>query len=316
MRVLVVGAGGTGGYYGGRLFQAGRDVTFLVRPARAALLREHGLQIISPHGDVTLRPPLLTAGEVTSTFDLVLVSVKAFALKRAVDDFAPAVGPDTMILPVLNGMLHIDLLAERFGGRAVLGGVSQISATVDDEGRVVQLSELHRLAYGERGDHSGSPGTDEPRLAALDALMSGAGFDNRLSRTIDQDMWEKWVFLATLGAITCLMRGTIGEIEAVPNGAALTRQVIAECAAIAAASGHAPRAEALGQATAMLTAKGSGMASSMYRDLTRGLNVEVDQIMGDLVARAQAASVPCPLLATALVHVQVYQRRVSSTATA
>ncbi|HEY4065283.1 MAG TPA: 2-dehydropantoate 2-reductase [Burkholderiaceae bacterium] len=311
MRVLVVGAGGTGGYYGGRLFQAGRDVSFLVRPARAARLREHGLQIVSPHGDATLRPPLLTADQIASTFDLVLVSVKAYALERAIEDFAPAVGPATMILPVLNGLRHIDRLAERFRPQAVLGGVSQIAATVDDEGRVVQLSEFHRLAYGER---TGASVGDGQRLAALDALMSGVGFDNRLSQTIDRDMWSKWVFLASLGAITCLMRGTIGEIEAVAGGAALAHQMLAECSAIAAAHGYAPPPEATAQSTAMLTAKGSGLASSMYRDLNRGLEVEVEQILGDLAARARAKSVECPLLATALAHVQVYQQRVIAAA--
>jgi 2-dehydropantoate 2-reductase len=307
MRVLVVGAGGTGGYYGGRLFQAGRDVSFLVRPRRAAQLREHGLRIVSPHGNATLQPPLLTADQLKAPFDLVLLSVKAYALEQAIEDFGPAVGAGTMILPVLNGLRHIERLAERFGPQAVLGGVSQISGTVDDEGRVVQFTELHKLAYGER---AGVSVDDGARMAALDALMSGVGFDNRLSQTIDDDMWSKWVFLASLGAITCLMRGTIGEVESVPGGSALSRQMIAECAAIAAAHGHAPTPAVMAQSTTMLTARGSPLASSMYRDLTRGLQVEVEQILGDLVARAQAKSVDCPLLATALAHVRVYQQRV------
>ena len=309
MRVLVVGAGGTGGYYGGRLFEAGRDVSFLVRPARAAALRERGLQIVSPHGNATLRPPLLTAGEIRSAFDLVFVSVKAFALVPAIDDFAPAVGPDTMIVPVLNGMRHIDLLAERFGARAVLGGVSKIMATVDDEGRVAQLTGMHDLSYGER---RGAGGDRAERIAALDAALSGAGFDARLSAQIDQEMWEKWVLLATLGGNNCLMRGTVGEIEAVPGGAGLALQLLDECAAVAGACGYVPGAAFMAQAGSVLTAPGSGMASSMYRDLNRGLAVEVEQILGDLLDRGRAAAVATPLLQAACAHLRVYQARVGA----
>jgi 2-dehydropantoate 2-reductase len=308
MRLLVVGAGATGGYYGGRLFQAGRDGSCLVRPARAALLREHGLQLVSPHGDAVLHPPLLTAGAIDTPFDVVLVAVKAYALTQAIEDVAPAVGGDTLIVPLLNGMRHIDQLAERFGPRAVLGGVSHIATTVDDAGRIVQFNPMQRLAYGAR---RGAGAIEAVRLDALHALMSGAGFDARLSAEIDRDMWEKWVFLATLGGITCLMRGTIGEIEAVPGGAMLARQLLGECVAVATASGQAPTAEFVAQTEAAVTAAGSTLASSMYRDLLRGLNVEVDQILGDMLVRAHAASVATPLLATAFAHLRVYQRRLT-----
>ncbi|MES3015158.1 MAG: 2-dehydropantoate 2-reductase [Pseudomonadota bacterium] len=303
MRILVVGAGGTGGYYGGRLFQAGRDVSFLVRPARAVSLRERGLQIVSPHGDATLHPPLVTADAIGSTFDVVLLSVKAYALDQAIADFAPAVGPNTLIVPVLNGMRHIELLAERFGAQAVLGGVSHIATTVDDAGRIVQLAPFQKLTYGARRSAGAA---DVGRLAALHALMSDAGFEARLSDEIERDLWEKWVFLATLGGITCLMRGTIGEIEAAPGGAALARQLLGECAAVATASGQAPTVAFMAQTEATVTAAGSGLASSMYRDLQRGLNVEVDQILGDLLVRAHGVSVATPLLATAFAHLRVY----------
>jgi 2-dehydropantoate 2-reductase len=309
MRILVVGAGGTGGYYGGRLFQAGRDVSFLVRPARAAALRERGLEIVSPHGDATLHPPLVLASEIKSAYDVVLLSVKAYALEQAMDDLAPAVGPTTMIVPVLNGMRHIDLLAARFGPKAVLGGVSHIAATVDDRGRIVQMNEMQKLAYGERRSAGSS---DAARVEALHAVMGGANFDARISQEIERDMWEKWVFLATLGGITCLMRGTIGEIEAAPAGAALARQLLSECAAVAVASGNAPTAPFMEQTAATLTTAGSGLASSMYRDLQRGLNVEVDQILGDMVGRAQHLAVSTPLLETAFASLRVYQQRLAA----
>lgn len=215
MRTLVAGAGATGGYFGARLAQAGRDVTFLVRPGRAAQLRRDGLRVVSPHGDLALAPQLLVAGDIAGPFGLVMLAVKAYALEQALTDLAPIIGARTMIVPLLNGMRHIDLLVERFGEAPVLGGVCVVAATVDAEGRIVQLAEMQELAYGERS------GAASPRIGALDEAMQGAGFKARRSDTIMQDMWEKWVMLATAGGVTCLLRGNVGEIEAVPGGADL-----------------------------------------------------------------------------------------------
>lgn len=303
MRLLVVGAGATGGYFGGRLAQAGRDVTFLVRPGRAAHLRAHGLQIISPHGDVTLAPELVTAGTIASPFDVVLLTVKAFALAAALDDLAPAVGPQTMILPVLNGMKHMDTLAARFGTKAVIGGVCKVAATIDSDGRIVQLAKFQELAYGEMD------GAISDRMKELDTFMQGAGFNAHLSSMIAREMWEKWVFLAGLGAITCLMRGTIGETAAAPGGIEFVRRLLAELGVIAAASGFAPGDKFLADTAAALTLQGSPLTSSMYRDLQNGSAIEADQIIGDLLARGRQMSVETPLLVAAYAHLCVYQNR-------
>src|ERR1700736_2297654 len=234
MRILIVGAGAVGGYFGGRLAQAGRDGPLLVRPARAKQLRQDGLRIISPHGDAVLPPKLVGATEIDPPYDLVFLSVKAYALQAAMNDFAAAVGPEAMILPVLNGMRHVDLLTKRFGEHPVIGGVCLVATEIDDAGRIVQLADMQQLLYGER------TGETTPRLQTLDATLQGAGFDTRLSTDIMRAMWEKWVQLASLGAITCLMRGTIGEIVAVPGGAELSIDVLNESAAVAAACGYKP----------------------------------------------------------------------------
>ena len=173
MRILVVGAGSTGGYFGGRLAQAGRDVTFLVRPGRAAYLREKGLQIISPNGDLTLTPRLVTAGEIDAPYDAILLTVKAFSLEAALEDFAPAVGRETMILPVLNGMRHVDVLVARFGEKAVLGCVCKVATMVDEEGRIVQLAKFQELAYGEmKGAHRQGPKSSTPSCKEPDSTPS------------------------------------------------------------------------------------------------------------------------------------------------
>jgi 2-dehydropantoate 2-reductase len=300
MRLLIVGAGATGGYFGARLAQAGRDVTFLVRAARARQLRADGLRIVSPHGDVRLEPVLVTAEALRPDYDVVILGVKAYALAGALDDLAPGIGEGTMVLPFLNGMRHIDALVARFGERPILGGVCMVSTQLDERGGIVQLSGMQELAYGERD------GSASERIAALDAVLQGGGFGARASRTILADMWAKWVGLAALGAITCLLRGNVGEIEAVPGGADLARQMLAECDAVASAAGYPTAPEAFARMQGMLTAPGSPLASSMYRDLQGGRPVEADQIVGDLLARARRDGVAVPLLEAAHVNLQIY----------
>jgi 2-dehydropantoate 2-reductase len=158
MRILVVGAGAIGGYFGGRMLQAGRDVTFLVRPRRAAELADAGLVIKSPNGDVTLKnPPTVQANKLTEKFDVVLLSCKAFDLEDAIKSFAPAVGPQTAIIPLLNGMLHLDVLDSKFGRERVLGGLCAIAATLNEHREVVQLNPMQSLG-GQRTYRAGDVG--------------------------------------------------------------------------------------------------------------------------------------------------------------
>ena len=305
MRLLVVGAGSTGGYFGGRLAQAGRDVTFLVRPRRAAQFREGGLQIVSPHGDVTLHPRLVTADAIDGPYDAVLLGVKAYSLDAAIDDFAAAIGPQTTIVPMLNGMRHVDILEERFGKDAVAGGVCKVATTVDPDGRIVQLAKFQDLAYGERN------GSVSPRMEELDAFLQGAGYEARLSRAIEYEMWEKWTLLATLGGITCLMRGNIGEVVAAPDGTSFILSFFDEVISVVSAVGRAPNAAFVETARAALTTPGSTQAPSMFRDLQQGSPIEADQIIGDLLARGGKAGIATPLLAVAYAHMSVYQQRLA-----
>jgi 2-dehydropantoate 2-reductase len=307
MRLLVVGAGSTGGYFGGRLAQAGRDVTFLVRPRRADQLREGGLQLVSPHCDVTVKPKLVAMSAIDGPCDAVLLAVKAYSLEAAIEDFAGAVGPATMIMPVLNGMRHVDTLEQRFGTEAVIGGVCKVATTIDPDGRIVQLAQFQELAYGERD------GSVSPRMKKLDAFMQDAGFDARLSSSIDYEMWEKWVMLATIGGITCLMRGNIGEVVAAPGGTSFILNFFDEVISVVSAVGQAPTMAFVEAARKTLTTLGSTQAPSMYRDLQQGSPIEADQIIGDLLARGGKAGVTTPLLATAYAHMSVYQRRIADT---
>ena len=279
MRILVIGAGATGGYFGGRLLQAGRDVTFLVRPKRAAQLAEIGLVIGGVSGNVSLpSPPTVLAGALREKFDVVLLSCKAYDLDGAIKAFEPAVGPDTVIVPLLNGMRHLDVLAGRLGASHVLGGQCLISARLDPRGRVVHLTDVHRISLGERA------GGLSPRVEAVAAAMAGAGFESRASDAIVLDMWEKWVFLATLAGITCLMRAAVGDIVAA-GGTDLALALLEECRAIAAAAGWPPRAKFLEACVSRLTAPSSTLTASMLSDVERGGPTEADHILGDLLER-------------------------------
>src|SRR6266436_6172324 len=167
MRILVVGAGAIGGYFGGRLLQAGRDVTFLVRPRRAAELARDGLVIKSPNGDLTLKnPPAVQADKLGEKFDVVLLSCKDFDLDDAIKSFAPAVGPQTSIIPLLNGMSHLDVLDKKFGRERVLGGLCAIAVTLNEAREVVQLAPMQSLNFGERD------GTMTDRVRAIAEVFS------------------------------------------------------------------------------------------------------------------------------------------------
>jgi 2-dehydropantoate 2-reductase len=305
MRVLIVGAGAVGGYFGARLAQAGRDITFLVRPARAELLRRDGLRITGTLGDLSIQPKLVSQpGALSGPYDLIFLSVKAYALTQAIEDLAPAMGPQSMILPMLNGMAHLEVLTKRFGAHRVIGGECRVAVQLDGNGAIRQLADFQQIRYGELD------GSVTPRIQAVDELMQGVGFDAAVSEQIMQDMWEKWLQLAGLGATTCLLRGTIGDIVAVPGGAGITLGIINECAAIATACGYPPSPAFAAANAAVMTKPGSPLASSMYRDLNAGSSVEVEQILGDLIGRAQLHGINAPLLEAATVALRIYQSRI------
>jgi len=303
MRVLVVGAGAIGGYFGGRLLEAGRDVSFLVRSRRAAELARTGLVIRSRLGDIDLSaPPTVTADTLRQAFDLVILSCKAYDLDDAIASVAPAVGPETLILPLLNGMRHLDALEERFGANHVLGGQCLISAALDPDGRILHLSDTHSLSFGERD------GSRSARVEMIASVLSGTRFEARLSKAILQEMWEKWVFIATGAGITCLMRAAIGDIVAA-GAAQIATGLFDECAAIATAQGFPPRREFLERTRPMFTAPGSLLTASMLRDIERGAPIEADHILGDLLRRGGTDSKAGSLLNIAFRHAKAYEAR-------
>jgi 2-dehydropantoate 2-reductase len=304
MRFLVIGAGATGGYFGGRLLEAGRDVTFLVRPQRAATLARIGLVIEGNSGNVTLpTPPTVIAGEIRGHFDVILLGCKAYDLEPAIEDFRPAVGPDTVVVPLLNGMRHLDVLERELGASHILGGQCLISSRLDAEGRILHLTDAQRLSFGERA------GGLSPRVKAIAAAMAGAKFEGRASESIILDMWEKWMVLATLAGITCLTRSTIGDIVAA-GGSDLTLALLEECRAIAIAAGWPPRQRFVDASIDRMTEVHSTLSASMLTDVERGGRTEADHTLGDLLARRGNAPAPNPsLLRIAYTSIKAHEAR-------
>jgi 2-dehydropantoate 2-reductase len=304
MRILVVGAGAIGGYFGGRLLEAGQDVTFLVRPKRAEELASNGLVINSPLGDVKLKnPPTVQADELNEKFDVVLLSNKAFDLEDAIKSFTPAVGPQTAIIPLLNGMLHLDVLDKKFGSACVLGGQCVNPVTLNDKREIVQLAPMQSLTFGERD------GKMSDRVKAIDNIFAKGNFGSRATDNIMQEMWEKWVFLATLASSTSLMRAPVGDILASPGGCDFILGVRDEIIAIATAAGFPLRAPFLEHIQGMLTAESSALTASMFRDIKVNAPIEADQIIGDLIARGEAVKLQAPKLRVVYTHLKAYERQ-------
>jgi 2-dehydropantoate 2-reductase len=305
MRILVLGAGAIGGYFGGRFAEAGADVTFLVRAGRKAALDAGGLVVKSAAGDIALRPKTLAAGSAAEPFDIVLLSCKSYDLASAIAAIAPLMAKDAAVVPLLNGLRHLDVLGDALGRERVMGGACYIGATLDGEGVVRHIGELQALSFGELS------GERSARAAALLAQFARTKVQASIPPSILEAMWEKFVMLAALAAATTLTRATVGELMAAPSGEAFALRALAECAAVAAAAGHAPGPASLAQSRTLLTTRGSPFAASTMRDMLAGRRTEGDHIVGDMVRRGEALGVPVPLLAAALTNLEVHEARLA-----
>jgi len=303
MKTLILGAGGIGGYFGGRLAQAGGDVTFLVRPKRRAEIARDGLVIESPLGNARLQAKTVVAEELKPGYDAVIFTCKAYDLDSAMDAIAPAMVGECAVVPQLNGIAHLDRLDARFGKAQVMGGVAQINVTLRRDGVVHHMDKLARIVFGER-DRKPSA-----RSQALADAFAKTSLDWKLSPDIEQDMWEKVAFLAALAATTCLFRGNVGEIMAAPGGKAAMERAIAATIAIATAEGHPPRAAAIDFARTRLTDREGTWSASMMRDLEAGGKIEGDHIVGWMLERARRHGIDDTILSLAYTNLKAYEAR-------
>jgi 2-dehydropantoate 2-reductase len=303
MKTLILGAGAIGGYVGGRLHQSGADVTFLVRAARRERLQRDGLVIKSTKGDITQKVKTVLGGAEGGPYDVVLLTCKAYDLESAIEAIAPAVGANTTVVPLLNGMRHIDVLAAKFGD-AVVGGLARVGVALSPDGAILHTSPFAAISLGER---DGKPA--RPALVELDAAIKKSGIDGGVHKNIVQDLWDKWIMLCSLAAMCCLMRGTTGDIMEAEEGETIMLETVGECRKVAAAAGCDPGEQGMATVRGFLTQKGSRFAASMLHDLEKGSMVEADHVVGDMIARAKKAGIATPNLRMAYAHLQVYLAR-------
>ena len=304
MKILILGAGSIGGYVGGRLHQSGADVTFLVRPARREVLARDGLVLKSTKGDITQKVKTVLNGSEGGPYDVVLLTCKAYDLDSAIEAVAPAIGANTTVVPLLNGMRHIDVLATKFGDAKVVGGLARVGVAMNDKGEILHTSPFAAISFGERDGKLA-----RPALVGLDAAIRKSGVDGGLHQSIVQDLWDKWIMLCTLASMCCLMRGTSGDILEAGEGQAIVLETVEECRRVAAAAGCDPGDKGMANVRSYLTQKGSKFAASMLHDLEKGAMVEADHVVGDMIARAKKAGIGAPNLRMGYAHLQVYLAR-------
>jgi len=300
VKILILGAGAVGGYWGARLTQAGIDTTFLLREKRAEKVRKEGLVVKSPKGDAVVPVKVVTQGSEGGPYDVIVLACKAYDLDSAMESIAPAVGPDTVIVPMLNGHAHFAALDAKFGAARVAGGLARISGMLGPNGEILH-SGASGVSFGER---DGKPA--RASLVGLDAACKKAGIDGGLNDNINQDLWDKWIMLCTLAATCCLMRGSSGDVLEADEGLAIVLETVEEARQVAAAAGHDPGEKGLKTIRSFLTVKGSKFTASMLHDLEKGGMVEADHIVGDMIARAKKAGLATPNLRLAYAHLQVY----------
>ncbi|OOV86193.1 ketopantoate reductase family protein [Oceanospirillum linum] len=302
MRILVVGAGAVGILFGSQLRQQGLDISHLVRPKRAAELAEKPFEVCLPEATFQLSPTCLTQRELTATatFDLIILTNKAYGLPQVIEDIAPAVGDNTLILPLLNGLRHLDLLDKAFGAERVLGGIAKTVATLKTPWQVRVATDYNSITVAARQP------SQQAAVAEAVQLFQQSGLTVEQTDDIMGQMWDKFCRMAALGAVNCLLQGNVGEYMKSERGGEIALQIFDECCQVAAASGHALAKDSVQGFQRILTNPKSSFNSSMYRDMRNGLPIEGDHLVGDMVARGKDVGVATPMLEIAEAVLQVY----------
>jgi 2-dehydropantoate 2-reductase len=302
MKILVVGAGAVGGFVGSRLADAGHRVTFLVRPSRVARLRAQGLTIVTDGESSAVPADVITAADLGTVYDAVVLAVKGDAVDSVLDDIDAAVGPGTPVVSFLNGLRPVEQLQRRFGP-ATVGGVLRLVVEQTDETTIHQLAPVFEVELGA------FPPADVGMIAPLAFAFEAGGAKTLVREDIVDALWEKWVYIASIGAVCSLAQASIGAVVGIPGGVELARTVLAEASTIARSAGH-PVAEGTLQTTdAAITAEGSSTTSSLSRDAAAGRHTEVETVLADLAERGRTAGVSTPLLdaATLVLRLQNQQ---------
>src|SRR5712691_1285295 len=290
MKIAMMGSGGVGGFFGGRLANAGYDVSFVARGAHLAAMRDRGLTIENePQGDIHLPKVRVTDDpETLGRADVVILSVKLWDTEAAAKRIRPLVGPGTGVLSLQNGVVKDDILRHEFGDAAVMGGVGYVATTISKPGVIHQTGTMQRIVLGEYD------GRKSARATFLHEALVRAGVDAELSGDVRRAIWEKYVFLVGLSATTTAMRMPIGPIRENPQTRAFLLELMREAVAVGRAHGVALAEDYAEGRLAFADGLPADMTSSMHNDLERGNRLEVEWLSGGVVQLGQAAGVPTP----------------------
>lgn len=300
MNILVVGAGGVGGYFGGRLIEKGEDVTFFVRPNRKKQLEETGLVIRSIHGDFKTNPKIVTKASAKQSFDLIILSTKAYHLQEAIEDMKPFVGNETTILPLLNGMKHIAVLKDVFGEEKVLGGLCFIETTLNKNGEIVQTSQDHHLKFGELN------GKQTSQIEKITEAFSNTKAEMKASQNILKAMWQKYMFISAFSGVTSLFQAPIGPIRETEYGLELIEDVLYEIDAIMKKEGAPLDDQIVAKQMKTIHKMEYEMKSSMQRDMEKKSLVEADHLQGYLLTLAEKHDLHAPILKMIYTNLKLY----------
>jgi 2-dehydropantoate 2-reductase len=301
MKILVLGAGAVGGYFGGRMAEAGMDVTFLVREKRQKKLEKSGLIIKSPKGDFVTSPNLVTIDNVDSIYDVILFTNKAYDLDEILQSPFP-VKDGSMIIPLLNGYAHMEQLRNKFPNARLFGGIAHIFSTLNDEGEIHHFNDIHSLTFGHLNK------ADETDGRRFFDSCSSANFSIKYSDDIIVDLWHKWVLITTVAGATTLFNATIGEIASTEHGIAFITDLHSECITIAKSEKIKVNDDDLAQQRRFLSDKESTWNSSMRRDMINKSKIESAHIFLELIKIADKNKVLCPSLKTVMINGEIYMR--------
>ncbi len=290
MRIVVMGSGGTGGYFGAKLARAGEDVTFVARGAHLEAIRARGLRVKSAiDGEWTVRTPAVERLDGLPPADLVLFCVKSFDTEGAAEIIKPVVGKDTGVLPVQNGVDNGEKLERILGPGHVLGGVAQVLATIEAPG-VVSHRFLGRIIFGELD------GRETERARAFLQACKRAGIQAEISSNMLRALWEKYVLIAAQAGMTALTRCPAGIVRSLPETREMYRCIIGEMVALGNAAGAGLDAEVPERCMAMLDNLGAAFTSSLHHDLAEGRRLELEALHGHAVRLGERHGIPTPML--------------------
>lgn len=304
MRTLILGAGALGGYFGAKLTQGGAAVEYLVRPARAAQLAADGLVIVADGQETRTPANAIGRDQTGGAYDLVLLACKAYDLDNAIEAIAPAVGPATAILPVLNGIRHIDILAERFGRDRVLGCLTFENASLRPDGVIVRPALTAFRGYTTFGEPGGGVSA---RCEAIRQALDAGGMEGIVSDDILAAMWAKFRMFCFASTIATLCRSRAGAIAASPSAGRLIETVLAEVSAVTAAEGYPVSAEQAAFLRTLFTDPESIYGPSMLWDMQNDRRTEAEHVIGDMVDRADRHAIAVPVMTAARCNLEAYE---------